>query len=85
MSTQVIKSMLEPSLTVTTQDSSITETSTETKELRVPAFSTNAEHNDYLAASLSDDALAPTDSFVRRHIGASSSEIQQMPAFVRFQ
>ncbi len=78
MSTQVIKSMLEPSLTVTTQDSSITETSTETKELRVPAFSTNAEHNDYLAASLSDDALAPTDSFVRRHIGASSSEIQQM-------
>ncbi len=78
MSTQVIKSMLEPSLTVTTQDSSITETSTETKELRVPAFSTNAEHNDYLTDCLSDDALAPTDSFVRRHIGASSSGIQQM-------
>ncbi len=69
--------MLEPSLTVTTQDSSIAET-TENKELRVPAFSSNAQHNDYLADCLSDDALAPTDSFVRRHIGATSTEIQQM-------
>ncbi|NMF59946.1 aminomethyl-transferring glycine dehydrogenase [Pseudanabaena yagii] len=69
--------MLEPSLTVTTQDSSIAET-TETKELRVPAFSSNAKHNDYLADCLINDALAPTDSFVRRHIGATSTEIQQM-------
>jgi glycine dehydrogenase len=70
--------MLEPSLTVTTQDSPITETSTETKELRVPAFSNQAKHNDYLADCLSDDALAPTDSFIRRHIGATSTETQQM-------
>ncbi|WP_271252369.1 aminomethyl-transferring glycine dehydrogenase [Pseudanabaena sp. Chao 1811] len=69
--------MLEPSLTVTTPDSSIAET-TETKELRVPAFSNHAQHNDYLADCLSDDVLAPTDSFVRRHIGATSTEIQQM-------
>ncbi|MFN7393258.1 MAG: glycine dehydrogenase, partial [Pseudanabaena sp.] len=77
MSIQVTKSMLEPSLTVTTQDSSIAET-TETKELRVPAFSSNAKHNEYLANCFSDDALAPNDSFVRRHIGATSAEIQQM-------
>lgn len=69
--------MLEPSPTVTTQDSPITETSTETKELRVPAFSNNAQ-NDYLDDCLSDDALAPTDSFIRRHIGVTSAEIQQM-------
>ncbi|MFM7885494.1 MAG: aminomethyl-transferring glycine dehydrogenase [Pseudanabaena sp.] len=69
--------MLEPSLTVKTQDSSIAE-ATETKELRVPAFSNHAQLNDYLADCLSDDALAPTDSFVHRHIGATSAEIQQM-------
>ena len=69
--------MLEPALTVTNQDSSIA-TTIETKELTVPAFSSNPEHHDYLADCLSDDDFAPTDSFVRRHIGASSSEIQQM-------
>jgi len=69
--------MLEPSLTVTTQDSSIAET-TKNKELRVPAFSSNAQHNDYLTDCLSNDVFAPTDSFVRRHIGATSAEIQQM-------
>ena len=66
--------MLEPSLIVTTQDSSFSET----KELRVPAFSSNAKHNDYQADCLSNDAFAPTDSFVRRHIGATSPETQQM-------
>lgn len=69
--------MLEPSLTVTTQDSTIAAT-TQIEELRVPASSTNPKHDDYLAQCLSDDAFAPTDSFIRRHIGANSSEIQQM-------
>ncbi len=65
--------MLEPS-TIKTQDSPILET----EKLRVPAFSLNTPTDDYLAEALSDDAFAPTDSFVSRHIGASSTEIQQM-------
>ena len=63
--------MLEPSA-MTTQDSLIQE------ELRVPAFSLTTSTNDYLAECLSDDVFAPNDSFVSRHIGVSSTEIQQM-------
>ncbi len=37
---------------------------------------------DYLSEALSNDEFAPTDSFVGRHIGASSSEIQQMLAAI---
>ena len=65
--------MLEPS-TMTTQYSPILET----EKLRVPAFSLDTPTDDYLAEALSDDAFSPTDSFVSRHIGASSTEIQQM-------
>jgi len=50
----------------------------ETEKLRVPAFSLDTPTDDYLAEALSDDAFSPTDSFVSRHIGASSTEIQQM-------
>ena len=65
--------MLEPS-TMTIQDSPILET----EKLRVPASSLDTATDDYLTDALSDDAFAPTDSFVSRHIGASSTEIQQM-------
>ena len=65
--------MLEPS-TMTIQDSPILET----EKLRVPAFSLDIPADDYIAEALSDDAFMPTDSFVSRHIGASSPEIQQM-------
>jgi glycine dehydrogenase len=66
--------MLEPSTpsTITAQDSPIQE------KLRVPAFCPDARADDYLANCLNDDAFAPTDSFVSRHIGANSPEIQQM-------
>ncbi|OIP76403.1 MAG: glycine dehydrogenase (aminomethyl-transferring) [Oscillatoriales cyanobacterium CG2_30_44_21] len=37
-----------------------------------------AKNNDYLADCLDADEFAPTDSFVHRHIGASSTDIQQM-------
>ncbi|TYQ25060.1 aminomethyl-transferring glycine dehydrogenase [Pseudanabaena sp. UWO310] len=78
--------MLEPSLTVTAQDSSIAET-TKIEESRVPALSPDPNHSDYLANCLiadclSNDALAPTDSFIRRHIGVTSAEIQQMLAAI---
>ena len=63
--------MLEPS-PIAIQDSLISE------ELRVPAFAHSSPSQDYLGECLSDDAFAPTDSFVSRHIGASSTEIQQM-------
>ena len=63
--------MLEPS-PIATQDLLISE------ELRVPAFAHSSSSQDYLGECLSDDASAPTDSFVSRHIGASSTEIQQM-------
>ncbi len=67
--------MLEPS-PIATQDSLIS------KELRVPAFAHSSLSQDYLGKCLSDDAFAPTDSFVSRHIGASSTEIQQMLAAI---
>ncbi|NUN65855.1 aminomethyl-transferring glycine dehydrogenase [Pseudanabaena biceps] len=51
-------------------------------ELRVPACSSTTKNDDYLANCLSNDVFAPTDSFVRRHIGANSSEIQQMLAAI---
>jgi len=69
--------MLEPSLAVTTQDLTIAET-TETPSLKVPDFALAHREQDYLSATLNNAEFAPTDSFVRRHIGASSSEIQQM-------
>ncbi|MBD2178756.1 aminomethyl-transferring glycine dehydrogenase [Pseudanabaena sp. FACHB-1998] len=61
--------MLESSPTITTQDELI-ESITAIEELKVP--------KDYLGECLSPDAFAPTDSFIRRHIGASSPEIQAM-------
>jgi glycine dehydrogenase len=48
------------------------------EELRIPAFAQKSMCKDYLGECLSDQLAAPTDSFVRRHIGASSSEIQEM-------
>jgi glycine dehydrogenase len=48
------------------------------EELRIPAFAQKSICKDYLGECLSDQVAAPTDSFVRRHIGASSSEIQEM-------
>jgi glycine dehydrogenase len=69
--------MLEPSLAVTPQDSTIAET-TETTSLKVPAFSLANPNQDYIGETLSEADFAPTDSFVSRHIGASSLEIQQM-------
>jgi len=69
--------MLEPSLAVISRDSSLTEI-TETTELGVPDCSAIAKNNDYLADCLDADEFAPTDSFVHRHIGASSTDIQQM-------
>jgi glycine dehydrogenase len=72
--------MLEPSLAVTIQDSTIAETTeiqSEIQALKVPAFS-QASHQDYIDETLSHEDFAPTDSFISRHIGASSLEIQQM-------
>ncbi|PZU94746.1 MAG: glycine dehydrogenase (aminomethyl-transferring) [Pseudanabaena sp.] len=69
--------MLEPALAVISQDSLLAEI-TETTELGVPDCSSIAKNNDYLADCLDVDDFAPTDSFVHRHIGASSIEIQQM-------
>lgn len=63
--------MLESS-PITTSDSAFQE------DLRVPALANKPLLKDYLGECLSDKAFAPTDSFVRRHIGASSSEIQEM-------
>ncbi|PZO43498.1 MAG: glycine dehydrogenase (aminomethyl-transferring) [Pseudanabaena frigida] len=74
--------MLEPSLAMTTPNSSIAATSTETEELRVPVFSIDESNQDYIGECLNDDVFAPTDSFVSRHIGASSTEIQQMLAAI---
>ena len=48
------------------------------EDLRIPAFAQKSMCKDYLGECLSDQVAAPTDSFVRRHIGASSSEIQEM-------
>ena len=63
--------MLESS-PITTSDSAFQE------DLRVPALANKPLLKDYLGECLSDQSAAPTDSFVRRHIGASSSEIQEM-------
>jgi len=63
--------MLESS-PITTSDSAFQE------DLRVPALANKPLLKDYLEECLSDKAFAPTDSFVRRHIGASSTEIQEM-------
>ena len=63
--------MLESS-PITTSDSAFQE------DLRVPALANKPLLKDYLGECLSDKAFAPTDSFVRRHIGASSTEIQEM-------
>ena len=63
--------MLESS-PITTSDSAFQE------DLRVPAFVNKTMLKDYLGECLSDEASAPTDCFVRRHIGASSAEIQEM-------
>ena len=69
--------MLEPSLAVISQDSLLAETTQKT-ELGVPDHSKIAKNDDYIADCLSDEDFAPTDSFVHRHIGASSTEIQEM-------
>ncbi|MEI6328477.1 MAG: aminomethyl-transferring glycine dehydrogenase [Pseudanabaena sp. ELA645] len=63
--------MLESS-PITTSDSAFQD------DLRVPALANKPLLKDYLGECLSDEASAPTDSFVRRHIGASSTEIQEM-------
>jgi glycine dehydrogenase len=63
--------MLESS-PITTSDSAFQE------DLRVPALVNKHLLKDYLGECLSNEASAPTDSFVRRHIGASSTEIQEM-------
>ena len=68
--------MLEPSLAVATQDSTIAET-TEIKSLKVPDFSLakpdqDYPDQDYIDETLSHADFAPTDSFISRHIGASS-------------
>ena len=52
------------------------------EELRIPDFVQKTISKDYLGECLSDQAAAPTDSFVRRHIGASSTEIQEMLATI---
>lgn len=69
--------MLEPAPAVISQDSLLAETIEKT-DLGVPDRSAIAKNNDYLADCLDADEFAPTDSFVHRHIGASSVEIQQM-------
>ncbi len=75
--------MLEPSLALTNQDSTISQTA-ETLSLRVPAFSLTKLDRDYISEALSDADFAPTDSFISRHIGASSTEIQEMLAAIGY-
>jgi glycine dehydrogenase len=70
--------MSEPSLAVTPQNPSITDISV----LKVPEFSLTERSQDYsqdyIDECLDNQDFAPTDSFIARHIGASSIEIQQM-------
>ncbi|MFZ4555880.1 MAG: aminomethyl-transferring glycine dehydrogenase [Pseudanabaena sp.] len=60
------------------ESSPVTTPSPLQEELSVPVFVKKNILKDYLGECLSDEAFAPTDSFVRRHIGASSTEIQEM-------
>jgi glycine dehydrogenase len=73
--------MLEPSLALTNSDANIVDLP-EASSLKVPAFSLNQSDQDYIGACLSDTDFAPTDSFISRHIGATSAEIQQMLAAI---
>jgi glycine dehydrogenase len=83
--------MLEPSLAMNNHPSAIADSPTDslTEELRVPSSRSlidiaQPNYPDYLEDCLitsdaeSKDAFMPTDSFVHRHIGSSSAEIQQM-------
>ena len=60
------------------ESSPVTTPSPLQEELSVPAFAKKNILKDYLGECLSDETFAPTDSFVRRHIGASFTEIQEM-------
>ncbi len=73
--------MLEPSTIAQNTAIALDLDTSMSPALQVPTSTSNHKQEsgqDYLEECLSNDPLSPNDSFVRRHIGASSTEIHQM-------